>query len=50
MDALGSHETWSGAIAVAYKALNAECSVWRNDAALSDRSGVDISDRWRIWM
>jgi 8-oxo-dGTP diphosphatase len=50
MDALGSHETWSGAIAVAYKALDADCSVWRNDAALSDRSGVDIRDRWRIWM
>jgi ADP-ribose pyrophosphatase YjhB (NUDIX family) len=50
MDALGHHETWSGAIAIARKALSPERSVWPNDAALSDRSGVDVPERWRIWM
>lgn len=50
MDALGADETWSGAIAIAYKALNPELNVWPNDAALSDRSGVDVPERWRIWM
>jgi hypothetical protein len=50
MDALGSEETWSGAIAIAYKALDPEASLWRNDAGLSDRSGVDTPERWRIWM
>src|ERR1700759_4166649 len=39
MDALGSDETWSGAIAIANKALNTEGSSWPNDAGLSDRSG-----------
>lgn len=50
MAALGRHETWSGAIAIACKALSPEATVWPNDAALSDRSGVDIPERWRIWM
>jgi 8-oxo-dGTP diphosphatase len=50
MDALGRDETWSGAIAIARKALTPGVSVWPNDAGLSDRSGVDISERWRIWM
>jgi ADP-ribose pyrophosphatase YjhB (NUDIX family) len=50
MDALGSEETWSGAIAIAYKALDPQASLWRNDAGLSDRSGVDTPERWRIWM
>jgi 8-oxo-dGTP pyrophosphatase MutT (NUDIX family) len=50
MEALGHDETWSGAIAIARKALNRELSVWPNDAALSDRSGVDTPERWRIWM
>lgn len=50
MDALGTEETWSGAIAIAYKALDPEVTVWPNDAALSDRSGVDVPERWRIWM
>lgn len=50
MEALGRDETWSGAIAIACKALDPETSVWPNDAALSDRSGVDVPDRWRIWM
>jgi 8-oxo-dGTP diphosphatase len=49
MDALGPDETWSGAVAIARKALSLG-SVWPNHAALSDRSGVDIPERWRIWM
>jgi 8-oxo-dGTP diphosphatase len=50
MDALGRDETWSGAIAIAYKALDPESRPWPNHAALSDRSGVDVPERWRIWM
>jgi 8-oxo-dGTP pyrophosphatase MutT (NUDIX family) len=50
MAALGPGETWSGAIAIVRKALDPDRSLWPNDAALSDRSGVDIPDRWRIWM
>jgi ADP-ribose pyrophosphatase YjhB (NUDIX family) len=50
MEALGRDETWSGAIAIARKALDPETRVWPNDAALSDRSGVDVPERWRIWM
>jgi ADP-ribose pyrophosphatase YjhB (NUDIX family) len=50
MAALGSDETWSGAIAIARKALEPGVQVWPNDAALSDRSGVDVPERWRIWM
>lgn len=50
MEALGRDETWSGAIAIARKALNPEATAWPNDAAMSDRSGVDIPERWRIWM
>ncbi len=50
MDALTVDETWSGAIAIAYKALEPEASAWPNYAGLSDSSGVDTPDRWRIWM
>ncbi len=50
MNALGRHETWSGAIAIACKALEPGMSLWPNDPGMSDRSGVDVSDRWRIWM
>ena len=50
MDALTNDETWAGAIAVAYKALEPDATVWPNDAALSSDSGVDTPDRWRIWM
>jgi 8-oxo-dGTP diphosphatase len=50
MAALGSDQTWSGAIAIAHKALSAEPRPWPNDAGLSDRSGVDLPARWRIWM
>jgi len=49
MEALNVEETWSGAIAIACKALEPEASVWPNYAGLSDSSGVDIPDRWRIW-
>jgi 8-oxo-dGTP diphosphatase len=50
MAALGSEETWSGAIAIAHKALDPATHAWPNDAGLSDRSGVDVPERWRIWM
>ncbi len=49
MEALTVEETWSGAIAIARKALETEPSMWPNYAGLSDSSGVDIPDRWRIW-
>jgi ADP-ribose pyrophosphatase YjhB (NUDIX family) len=50
MDALSVDETWAGAIAIAYKALESAASVWPNDARLSEDSGVDSPERWRIWM
>src|SRR5437588_7105712 len=50
MDALTADETWAGAIAVAYKALDPQATVWPNDAGLSSDSGVDSSEKWRIWM
>jgi 8-oxo-dGTP diphosphatase len=50
MEALGRDETWSGAIAIAHKALDPGVVVWPNHAALSDRSGVDVPERWRIWL
>ena len=50
LDTLGVDETWAGAIAIAYKALELGASVWPNDADLSEDSGVDSPERWRIWM
>ena len=50
LDALTVDETWAGAIAIAYKALEPGASVWPNDAGLSEDSGVDSPDKWRIWM
>ncbi|MDQ2716736.1 MAG: NUDIX hydrolase [Chloroflexota bacterium] len=50
MDALAAHETWSGAIAIAYKGLDPGASMWPNSPELSDSSGIDISEHWRIWM
>jgi 8-oxo-dGTP diphosphatase len=50
MAALGVDETWSGAIAIALKALDPDASLWPNYADLSDTSGVDAPQRWRIWM
>ncbi|MHB8597539.1 MAG: NUDIX domain-containing protein [Ktedonobacteraceae bacterium] len=50
MDALTMDETWAGAIAVAYKALDPDAIAWPNDAELSSDSGVGTPDRWRIWL
>ncbi len=50
LDALTVDETWAGAIAIAYKALEPGASVWPNNADLSEDSGVDSPERWRIWM
>jgi ADP-ribose pyrophosphatase YjhB (NUDIX family) len=50
LNALTVDETWAGAIAIAYKALETGASVWPNDAGLSEDSGVDSPERWRIWM
>src|SRR5579884_2460010 len=41
MDALSKDETWSGLVAVARKALEANPSIWPNYPDLSDTSGVD---------
>src|SRR5215831_3453490 len=40
LDALTVDDTWAGAIAIAYKALEPGASVWPNDAELSVDSGV----------
>jgi len=50
LDTLTVDETWAGAIAIAYKALEPGASVWPNDADLSEDSGVDSPEKWRIWM
>jgi len=50
MAALGADETWQGAIAIAHKALDGSVQPWPNHAGMSDRSGVDVPERWRIWM
>src|ERR1044071_843867 len=50
MAALGPDETWQGAIAIALKALDLSVCPWPNHAGMSDRSGVDVPERWRIWM
>ena len=50
LDALTIDETWAGAIAIAYKALEPGASIWLNDADLSEDSDVDSPERWRIWM
>ena len=47
---LGPDETWAGAVAVALKALDGETGAWPNEAGLSSDSGVDTSERWRMWM
>jgi ADP-ribose pyrophosphatase YjhB (NUDIX family) len=48
--ALGPDETWAGAIAIAYKALDRHTAVWPNDVDLSNDSGVSSPEQWRIWM
>jgi ADP-ribose pyrophosphatase YjhB (NUDIX family) len=50
LDGLTVDETWAGAIAIAYKALEPGASIWPNDSDLSEDSGVDSPERWRIWM
>ena len=50
MQALTVDETWAGAIAIAYKALEPDATLWPNYADLSNDSVVDSPDRWRIWM
>lgn len=48
---LGPAETWAGAIAIAYKALDASSTgAWPNAAELSEDSGVSTSEAWRLWM
>ena len=47
---LGSHETWAGALAIVYKALDTSINTWPNDASLSSDSGVSSPDDWRLWM
>lgn len=48
--ALGPDETWTGAIAIAYKVLDATGCAWSNDADLSSDSGVTSNEEWRMWM
>ena len=48
--ALSMDETWAGAVAIAFKALGDDATIWPNDAELSEDSGVASADRWRIWM
>lgn len=50
MKALSVDETWAGAIAIAYKGLDPHASIWPNHPDLSNDSGVDHPDRWRIWL
>jgi len=50
LEALTMDETWLGAVAIAVKALDARAVVWPNGVDLSEDSGVDSPDRWRIWM
>lgn len=50
MAALGPDDTWAGAIAIAYKALESSTLPWPNDPELSSLSGVSPSEAWRIWM
>ena len=49
LDALTAAETWSGAVAIARKALSA-ASVWPNAAGLSERAPEDAAARWRMWL
>ncbi len=49
MMALTDQETWLGAIAVAYKGLDPNATMWPNHANLRDGS-VDTSDHWRMWL
>ncbi len=46
---LGPTETWAGAVAIAYKALDATAPIWPDAAELSADSGVATSEHWRFW-
>lgn len=48
--ALGPSDTWAGALAVAYKALDGLATAWPNDSSLASDSGVSSIDQWRFWM
>jgi hypothetical protein len=48
--ALSMNETWLGAVAIAYKGLDPQATFWPNHANMASDSGVDSSDRWRIWL
>ena len=50
LKALSMDETWAGGVAIALKALGEETAIWPNGAGLSSDSGVDSSDKWRMWM
>ena len=50
MATLGVDETWSGAIAIAYKGLEQPENIWPNHSDLSSDSGVAQPDHWRIWL
>jgi ADP-ribose pyrophosphatase YjhB (NUDIX family) len=50
LGALAADETWSGAIAIAYKGLDPQATLWPNYYDLSDSSGVARSEHWRIWL
>lgn len=50
LDALGPEETWLGAVAIARKGLLGQAEPWRNDPGLSRRSGVELIERWRLWL
>ncbi len=50
MSALGLDETWIGAIAIAYKGLDAGSQPWPNHHTLSNDSGVTHENQWRIWL
>lgn len=50
LTALGSDETWAGAVAIACKALDLTSGSWPNHATLSEDSGVSTTEQWRLWM
>ena len=49
LDALNEHNTWLGLVAVAYKALDPNATLWPNHADLQDTS-VDKPEHWRMWL
>ena len=48
--ALSMNETRLGAVAIAYKGLDPQATLWPDHADMSSDSGVDTPERWRIWM